>query len=180
MPFVNCIEQPAHVSDGCYDGESNKIIHVAFIKKGNAVIWTDATTIETSINTLVTQSNAVIVRNISGSKSAASTKEGKGAGRAVKRILGKEHSITYVDLQYVDNILFYNALEVNSTNYYLVYWTSNYAWRTDVNAPLFVKADDIITDDVTTSIEAVINVSWSQKGNPIAIASPSSHFDVLP
>lgn len=179
MPIVNCITQHVYVSAGCYDGESNKIIHVLFVQKGEVVDFTSPSTLLSSITALIGAEKALFIPNVSGSKGAASTKEGKGAGRAVKRILNKEHSMNYVDFQYIDNVPTYNALEVNANNYYLLYWTTNYIWKTNINSPVSVKADDVITDDNGTTIEATINVSWNQKGNPLPYESNSADFDLL-
>lgn len=181
MPNINCSAGfPQRRHDNCFkNGEPNRIVHGAFILNGTVIDYSTPATIKTSVLAAETAGNAIIVRNINGTKSAPTIKEGKGAGLQVKRIVGKEHTITAVDIQWINNVRDWNGLEDIAPNYFFIYWTSNYVWVTAPTA-LFLAVQDQITDDITTQIEATFIVTWTQSGNPINYASPARDFVIAP
>lgn len=176
MPLIGCNNQYARLNEDCFDnGEPNRIVHAAFVRKGTVISMLSATSYKTDILAAELAGNAYIIRNVNGTKAAPSIKEGKGAGLQVKRIVGKEHSITAVDIQYINNVQFWNDFENNAQNFDLYYWTTNYVWKT-VPTALSVAMSDPITDDITTEIEASFTVTWSQKGNPLNYLSGAVDF----
>lgn len=176
MPLIGCNNQYARLNEDCFDnGEPNRIVHGGFVRKGTTISMANPLSFKTDILAAELAGNAYIIRNVNGTKAAPSIKEGKGAGLQVKRIVGKEHSITAVDIQYINNVQFWNDFENNASNFDLYYWTTNYVWKT-VPTALSVAMSDPITDDITTEIEASFTVTWSQKGNPLNYLSAAVDF----
>lgn len=176
MPLIGCNNQGPRLNEDCFDnGEANRIVHAAFVRKGTTISIASAAALKTDILAAELAGNAYIIRNVNGTKAAPSIKEGKGAGLQVKRIVGKEHSITAVDIQYINNVQFWNDFENNASNFDLYYWTTNLVWKT-VPTALSVAVSDPITDDITTEIEASFTVTWSQKGNPLNYLSAAVDF----
>lgn len=163
--LFGCGTQTGRSCDNCPEDELNKIVHVAFVRKGTSI---DTSTPSLFISTLKAAElacNAFIIRNVSGSKPKPTSKEGKGAGKQIKRILAKEHSIDVTDFNYLKNVDFWNDLEQSAINYNMYYFTDTYGWEVK-NTQLSVNAMDEITYDNTTFIEGSFVVSWTQKGNP--------------
>lgn len=176
MPLIGCNNQSPRLNEDCFDnGEANRIVHTGFVRKGTTIATTSAAAFKTDMLAAELAGNAYIIRNVNGTKAAPSIKEGKGAGLQVKRIVGKEHSITAVDIQYINNVQFWNDFENNASNFDLYYWTTNYVWKT-IPTALFVAMSDPIGDDITTDIEASFTVTWSQKGNPLNYPSAAVDF----
>jgi hypothetical protein len=166
LTLFGCGDQAPRSCDNCPEDELNKIVHVAFVRKGTAI---NTSTPALFISTLLTAElncNAFIIRNVSGSKPKPTSKEGKGAGKQIKRILAKEHSIDVIDFNYVKNVAFWNDIEQSAANYDMYYFTDTYGWVV-TNTQLSINPMDEITDDNTTFIEGSFIVSWAQKGNPL-------------
>lgn len=176
MPLINCNDLSPRLNEDCFDnGEPNRIVHVAFKKKGTVISTLSAASFKTDILAAELAGNVYIIRNVNGTKAAPSIKTGKGAGLQTVKIVGKEHSITAVDIQYINNVKFWNAFENNASNFDLYYWTTNYVWET-IPTSISVAVSDPITDDITTEIEATFTVTWSQKGNPLNYPSAAVDF----
>lgn len=167
LTLFGCGTQAKRECDDCPEGEPNKIVHAAFVKKSVTIDYSSPQSYVASILAAELACNALIVRNISGTKDAPSVKEGKGPGKRISRLVGKDHVINAVDFNYVKNVAFWNDLEDSAQNYNLHYFTSNYGWP--VKVAISVNATDPITDDITTEIEGMFQVKWGQKGNPVPV-----------
>lgn len=154
--------------DDCPEEELNKIIHDVFVKKGTTITLGKKTGSANAAAFLAAElaGNAFIVRNVSGSKPDPSVKTGKGPGKQFDRTLASEHTITYIDFNYVNNAEFWNAFRKSAQNYDHYYLTDKKVWKSAATR-ISVTVSDVITDDNTTYIEAMITVKWSQDGNPI-------------
>lgn len=167
MPSLfGCYAQTPRSCDDCFDGELNRIIHVAFVRKGVSVNKSTSALFASSILAAELAGNAFIIRNTNGTKAAPTVKEGKGAGKQQVRIVGKEHSIDVIDVNYVNNVNFWNDFENNAQNYNLYYFTNTMGWETGLTA-ISAAAMDPITDDNSTEMEGSFQVKWTQKGNPV-------------
>jgi len=167
MGLFGCTTNPVRRCDDCVDEELNRIIHVAVVRKGTATIDTSTPALFSStILDAELDCNAVVIRNVNGTKDAPSVQEGKGAGKQNTRILAKQHTIAFVDFNYIKNVVFWNDFENASQNYDLYYFTDSYGWVVP-NTRISASAADPITDDNTTYIEGLITMKWSQKGNPL-------------
>lgn len=167
VTLFGCGTQARRQCDDCPEGEPNKLVHAAFVKKSVTIDYSTPQTYVASILAAELACDALIVRNISGTKDAPSVKEGKGPGKRISRLVGKDHVINAVDFNYVKNVAFWNDLENSAQNYNLHYFTSNYGWP--VTVAISVNATDPITDDITTEIEGMFQVKWGQKGNPVPV-----------
>lgn len=166
MSVFGCQTQSPRSCDACPEDELNKIVHVALVKRGTTITTTTAALFTSTLLAAELACNAFVIRNVSGTKAAPTAKEGKGPGKLIKRILAKEHSIEFIDFDYVNNVSFWNDFEINSVNYALYYFTDTYGW---VASTTFIStnAKDPISDDNTTFIEGTIGITWTQKGNPL-------------
>lgn len=167
MGLFGCTTNPVRRCDDCVDEELNRVIHAAMVRKNTAVI--DTTTPALFASTLLAAElacNAIIIRNVNGTKDAPSVQEGRGAGKQNTRILAKQHTLSFVDFNYIKNVVFWNDFENASQNYDLYYFTDSYGWSV-TNTRISASAADPITDDNTTYIEGLITIKWSQKGNPL-------------
>lgn len=177
MGLFGCTTNPVRRCDDCVDEELNRIIHFAAVRKNTSTINTSTPALFAS--TLLAAElacNAIIVRNVNGTKDAPSVQEGKGAGKQNTRILAKQHTISFVDFNYIKNVGFWNDFENASQNYDVYYFTDSYGWPV-VDTRVSASAADPITDDNTTYIEAMITVKWSQKGNPLPYAADTDALE---
>lgn len=149
----------------CPIDEPNKIVHVAFVKNGVTINNTTPSLLMSTLLAAELACNAYIIRGVSGAKAEPSYSEGKGRGKGLKTILAASHTVTIIDFDYINNANFWNKFKKYSQSYYMIYFTSNYAWI--ANKPMSVKPGDPITDDLNTFIEASIVVEWSSIDNPL-------------
>jgi hypothetical protein len=177
MPIIcQSKDTPPRRHDNCFDeGEPNRIVHVAFVKKGTTISLASETTFKTDLLAAEVAGNATIIRSVTGQKAAPSVKTAPGAGLQSTKTVGKEHSITAIDPQYVDNVAFWNGIESNGSLYDLYYWTTNKVWVPSTKG-LSITVGDPITDDITTEIAATFTVTWSQKTNPLPYDSQAEDF----
>jgi len=167
MGLFGCTTNPVRRCDDCVDEELNRIIHVAAVRKGTSTINTStAALFASSLLAAELACDAVIIRNVNGTKDAPTVQEGKGAGKQNTRILAKQHTINFVDFNYMKNVGFWNDFENASQNYDVYYFTDSKGWVVS-NTRVSASAADPITDDNTTYIEGVITIKWAQKGNPL-------------
>jgi hypothetical protein len=177
MPIIcQTKDTPPRRHDNCFDeGEPNRLVHVAFVKKGTSIDMTSASTFKTDILAAEVAGNATIVRSITGQKAEPSVKTAPGAGLQSIKTVGKEHTITAIDPQYVDNVAFWNGIENNGSLYDLFYWTTNKVWKPSTKG-LSITVADPITDDITTEMAGKFTVTWSQKTNPLPYNSAAEDF----
>lgn len=161
----------------CTADEPNRIVHVAFVRKGATVNETESGLI-TSLLALELTCDAYIVRNVNGTMAEASYQTGKGFGKQINRVLSGTHSITITDPDIINNIKdFWNPSIANAQNYNMYFFTSSYGWA--VKKPLSISPSAAITDDITTFIEGNIKIDWSDKGLPVPIKIGEDNVDLL-
>jgi hypothetical protein len=161
----------------CTEDEPNRLVHVAFVKKGATVNET-ASGLVASLLALETTCDAYIVRNTNGTMAAATYNTGKGSGKQISRVLSGTHSITFIDFDIIDNIEdFWNPSISTAQNYYMYFFTSSIGWA--VKSPLSISPGVPITDDITTFIEGSIKIDWSSKGLPLPIKVGADNVNLL-
>lgn len=161
----------------CTEDEPNRIVHMAFVKKGATVNETEDGLVNSLLN-LEKTCDAYIIRNTNGTMAAATYNTGKGSGKQISRVLSGTHSITIIDFDIIDNIEeFWNRSISGAQNYYMYFFTSAIGWV--VRAPLSISPAVPITDDITTFIEGSIKIDWSSKGLPLPIKIGADSVDLL-
>lgn len=161
--LFSCYNTPSRGCEDCVTDELNKVVHVAFVKRGTTI---GTSTIVADIMTAELTGNAYVIRNVSGAYDGGKGSFGKGLGKQLKRLVGKSHSLTFIDFSYVANVQYWSDMENQAANYDLYFCTDTYAWVV-ANAFLSIEAMGKITDDNQTFIEGDIAVTWSKKTNPI-------------
>lgn len=161
--LFSCFNQPSRACEDCVNDERNKVVHVAFVKRGTSV---STSSIVTDLLTAELAGNAYIIRNVSGAYDGGASTFGKGLGKQVQRKLAKKHTLTFIDFSYVSNVKYWADMEDQAANYDLYFFTDTQGWI-QTSAYLSIEAKGTITDDNQTFIEASVSVTWSYKSNPI-------------
>lgn len=167
-PF-GCTNTAPRSCDDCPTQERNKIVHVAFVKKGTTINKTTPALLMSSLLAAELACNAYIVRNVSGEYDGGTPTEGTGPGKQISRPLGSAHQATFTDFNYVSNVEFWNTFRFVAQNYEMYFFTDTLAWY--VNKPVSASAKGTITNDYQTFIEALVTVKWSNVANPIPYKS---------
>lgn len=161
--LFSCTNTPSRSCEDCVTDERNKVVHVAFVKRGTSI---STSSLSTNLLSAEMSGNAYIIRNVSGSYDGGAATFGKGLGKQVQRLLAKKHTLTFIDFTYIDNVGFWNAIQKQAANYDLYFFTDTLGW-VQTNAYLSIEAKGTITDDNQTFIEAAITVTWSYVDNPL-------------
>ena len=182
MSILSCNDEISRECSNCPEYEPNRIIHVAFVKKGTTFTtnWGTATNEERAQNLLDAElaCNAIIFRNVNGTKADPTKSELPGRGRQTTQTGRTTHTVAISDHDYVTNQRngFYNALERNAKLYDFYYMTENEAWQVN-DTFLKIAAFDPITEDNTTNIIGRVDVTWQQMGNPINYAMDTDSLE---
>jgi hypothetical protein len=88
MPIIcQSKDTPPRRHDNCFDeGEPNRIVHVAFVKKGTTISLASDTAFKSDILAAELAGNATIIRSVTGQKAAPSVKTAPGAGFKAQRL----------------------------------------------------------------------------------------------
>jgi len=161
---------------GCYqnflcDPEfQNKIIAVAYVKKSAALSSVEKATADSWIAALYDRylnGEGYLVLNTSGEKPKPDTATTAGRGMQNTKALAKTHTLTYQDMQVVqNNVQFYNDILGSSQNYDFYYFTPNRIWDAS-GYYVTVIGDPIVTADLNTYQMAEVSVNWVSKVNPL-------------
>lgn len=163
MSVFSCSTTPSRSCGDCIEEELNKVVHAAFVARGTSI---DTSSIVDDLLTAELTGSAYIIRNVSGGYDGGKGSFGKGLGKQIKRLLGKAHTLTFIDFDYVSNAQFWADMELSASNYDLYFFTDTKGWVV-ANAYLSIEAQAPITDDNQTFIEGTIVVTWSKKNNPL-------------
>jgi len=161
---------------GCYqnflcDPEfQNKIVAVAYVRKSAALTAQEKSTADSWIAALYDRylsGEAYLVFNTSGEKPKPETATTAGRGMQNTKALAKTHTLTYQDMQVVqNNIQFYNDILGTAQNFDFYYFTPNRIWDAS-GYYVTVIGDPIITADLNTYQMAEVTVNWVSKVNPL-------------
>lgn len=173
MSIFGCTEDITRDCQECVTDEPNRIIHVAFVKKGTAI---NTASLTTSLKQAELACNAFIVRNVNGTYDGGTAQQGKGQGRQPQRMLSKRHIATITDFAYIDNYEFWKNLEVGATGYDLYFFTENKGWVI-TGVSLTIEAKMPITDNNETFIESAISIQWSKRENPKPYDATTTDLD---
>lgn len=175
--LLGCVEAKPKGCYDCPDDSPNRIIHGALVKKGTVIRTDTAANMLADLLAAERSCNAYIMRNVNGTKADPTFAEGPGQGKQTSRVQAASHTISYMEFNYANTktVEWYNYMIDAAANFYLIYFTEGKAWfagrknsaGTFVGAPVKILPKDPITDDNTTFITAMIDVSWNQKGNPV-------------
>lgn len=164
--LFGCTNTSPRSCDDCPIEERNKLIHVAFVKKGTTINKTTAALYMSTLLAAELSCNAYIIRNVSGEYDGGALAEGTGPGKLVSRVLGGTHIVTFTDFNYVGNEEFWNSFKSSSQNYEMHYFTDTRGWYVD--KPISIAPKPAVTADNQTFMEAQIIAKWSSKDNPIS------------
>ncbi len=164
--LFGCTNTSPRSCDDCPIEERNKLIHVAFVKKGTTINKTTAALYMSTLLAAELACNAFIIRNVSGEYDGGTLAEGTGPGKLVSRVLGGTHIVTFTDFNYVGNEEFWNSFKSSSQNYEMHYFTDTRGWHVD--KPISIAPKPAVTADNQTFMEASIVAKWSSKDNPIS------------
>lgn len=162
----SCSEASPRNCDNCPEDELNKVVHVAFVKRGTSISTASAGAFATALLAAEAACNAIIIRNVSGTYDGSKAQKGKGAGKQVSRTLGKKHTLTFTDFDITKNVEFWNDFEPAASNYDLYFFTDTYGWKAQ-SSFISVEAQMPVTDNNETFIEGNIVVEWSYKKLPL-------------
>jgi hypothetical protein len=161
---------------GCYqnflcDPEfQNKIVAVAYVKKSSALTPVEKASADSWIAALYERyldGEGYLVLNTSGEKPKPETATTAGRGMQNTKALAKTHTLTYQDMQVVqNNIQFYNDILGSSSNYDFYYFTPGRIWDAS-GYYVTVIGDPIITAELNTYQMAEVTVNWVSKVNPL-------------
>jgi hypothetical protein len=163
--LFGCSQVANRACNDCPTEEPNRIIHIAFVKKGTTI--NTALALEPQLLQAEKACNAVIFRNTNATYDGGASSTGKGAGKQPTRILSKLHTIVATDFDITGQVEFWNDFQESSIGYFPVYFTSNKGWVVDSGVSLTVDAKTPITDDINTFIEGNITITWSYKKTAI-------------
>jgi len=161
---------------GCYqnflcDPEfQNKIVAVAYVKKSAALSSVEKATADSWIAALYERyldGEGYLVLNTSGEKPKPDTATTAGRGMQNTKALAKTHTLTYQDMQVVqNNVQFYNDILGSAQNYDFYYFTPGRIWDAS-GYYVTVIGDPVITADLNTYQMAEVTVNWVSKVNPL-------------
>ena len=167
--LFGCSQVANRACNDCPTEEPNRIIHIAFVKKGTTI--NTALALEPQLLQAEKACNAVIFRNTNATYDGGASSTGKGAGKQPTRILSKLHTIVATDFDITGQVEFWNDFQESSIGYFPIYFTSNNGWVVASTVSLTVDAKTPITDDINTFIEGNITITWSYKNTAIPFAS---------
>ncbi len=158
-----CGIAPSRSCEDCVTDERNKVVHVAFVRRGTVI-----STINSVTDLLAAElaGTAYIIRNVSGAYDGGAATFGKGLGKAVQRMLAKKHVLTFIDFSYTANANYWALMEQSANNYDVYFFTDTQVWI-QTNAYISLEAKGTITDDNLTFIEGSVTATWSYISNPL-------------
>lgn len=177
MNVFDCFGTSFPSCDDCGEAELNRIIHIAYVKKGTSIDLTDPATTEANLLAAELACNAIIRRNINGTYDGGAIQTGKGHGKEPEHVVGMGHTINYTDFNVPKSqIAFYNSLKKNARQFDLYFFTQTKVWVV-TQTSLSVAPKLPITDDNKTSIEAAIDVKWNLPDLPLPYDIDTDAFD---
>ena len=110
---------------------------------------------------------AYLVFNTSGEKPKPETATTAGRGMQNTKALAKTHTLTYQDMQVVqNNIQWYNDILSTGQNFDFYYFTPGRIWDAS-GYYVTVIGDPVITAELNTYQMAEVTVNWVSKVNPL-------------
>lgn len=177
MSVFDCFGTSFPSCDDCGEAELNRIIHIAFVKKGTSINLTVAATTETDLLAAELACNAIIIRNINGTYDGGAVQVGKGHGKEPEHVVGMGHTVVYTDFNMSKaQIAFYNTLKKNARQFDAYFLTQTKVWAVQQTS-LSVAPKLPITDDNKTSIEGEITVKWNLPDLPLPYDIDTDAFD---
>lgn len=177
MSVFDCFGTSFPDCDDCGTAELNRIIHIAYVKKGTSIDLTDPSITESNLLAAELACNAIIRRNVNGTYDGGAVQVGKGHGKEPEHVVGMGHTIAYIDFNVPKSqITFYNSLKKNARQFDLYFFTQTKVWVV-TQTSLSVAPKLPITDDNKTSIEALIDVKWNLPDLPLPYDIDTDAFD---
>lgn len=167
--LFGCTNTAPRSCDDCPTQERNKIIHIAFVKRGTSINKTTAALFMSTLLAAELVCAAYIIRNVSGDYDGGTITEGTGPGKQISRPLGGAHQVTFIDFNYVGNESFWNTFKFAAQNYEMYFFSDTRGWYVD--QPVAVSPKPAITADRQTFMEASIVIKWSNVDNPVSASA---------
>lgn len=174
MSLFGCSNTAPRSCDDCPTQERNKIVHIAFVKRGTSI---DKSTPALFVSTILAAElacSAYIMRNVSGEYDGGAFTDGTGPGKQISRPTGGAHQVTFTDFNFVGNEDFWNTFKFTAQNYEMYFFTDTRGWYVD--QPVAASPKPAITADYQTFIEASVVIKWSSVNNPV---SYEANVDIL-
>lgn len=166
MALLGCNSDPVKNCSNCADEKSNRVIHVAFIKRGTTIAK-NASTIISEILAAELACNAYLIRNVNGEYDGGTFSDRPGRGKQDTGNGPGVHNVTYTDSNSLTNRDFYNGMKNVGSNYYMIFFTPEVAHFAE--APLRVMPKGAITRDINTYQEGEMMVRWTYKDLPAVV-----------
>lgn len=159
---------------GCYQNFQcdpeflNKVVAVAFIKKGVDINKSTPTAWKTDLLQAMADGDGYIVFNTSGEKPRPETATTAGRGMQTTKALAKTHTVNVQDMSGVvaNNIQFYNDMLSSSSKFDFYYFTPGRIWDAS-GSYVTVIGDPVITAELNTYQMAEVSITWVSKTNPL-------------
>lgn len=157
VPVLKCSD--------CPDEYANRIIHVAFIKRGVTI---PTTSVISSLLAAELAGNAYILRNVNGEYDGATFSDRTGRGKQDTQNGSAVQNVVFTDFTPIKNRTFHNEFKNIASNFYMIYITESVAHY--ANSPMRMMPNGAITRDLNTLQEAQITVRWTNKDLPSVVS----------
>lgn len=178
--------QPKRIQSYCGDEYDiyNRFTQAALVRNGTVI---DYTTPETALSSLLAAElagNAFILREISGQSDGGAPQKQKGYGTKPETTSGKLYTYTLEEQMIVDNYDFWNPVEANPDDWYLLTFNKDYG--VEIPYSLDVEVQDPVTEDInqrrvfTAVVKFTAPVGKMPKPfrfNTSALKTPQALFD---
>jgi len=163
---------PAYTENLCAIYES-RVIAVAFIRNDATITdYTDAA----QWTAAIAAGQAVVIRNIRGSKAKGTAVKSPGFGRTKEKITGRDYVLNFFDPAVCENIDFYNALNKDKAHRVAYYTQATKLFVEESNTCL-VDADTDITEELSDQTTINAEVTWSNIDLQQCYDGPASIFE---
>lgn len=153
----DCQDIPLYVCNECPDREFGGVTSVAFLKAGfEFVNPSDATEWLAGIEA----GNINFIPLTRGSYDGGTPRYGDGYGRVIKRLLGYDGKLEFMDEGLINNQAFYRAIG-SSTLWKVAFFTGTQVWLVD--APVVVAPKSPVSEDIEKIVVWDCEVTWFSK-----------------
>lgn len=176
MALLGCNNtEPVMRCTDCSDEKSNRILHVAYVKRGVTI---PTNSIITSLLAAELAGNAYIDRQVNGEYDGGTFSDRIGRAKQDTQNGSAVHNVVYTSFTPITNRPFHNDFKKVASNYYMIFFTdgvANYA-----NSPLRFMPSAPITRDLNTFIETNITVRWTNEDLPEVYLVDETPLELCP
>ena len=175
LNFADCPNNvPDYIEPDCQAFEGGRIVAIAFIDED--VTFTDIT--DPAEWTGLTYATDIIIHNkTNGTMSPASAVNVEGKGAQAEKSVGRDHAVSVRVPGIKGNDEHWNALN-RSTNYKFAFVTGkDYDLLHYVESIVNIDAGEDIQSSLSSEVDWVVNVTWSDNDLPSTTDVPTGVFD---